>query len=33
MLALEIDGYDKGTINDVFGMGQDVCKSSDEKDS
>ena len=33
MLALEIDGYDKGTINEVFGMGQDVCKSSDENDS
>ena len=32
-LALEIDGYDKGTINEVFGMGQDVCKISDENDS
>ena len=33
MLALEIDGYDKGTINEVFRMGQDVCKNSDENDS
>ena len=24
-LALELDGYDKGTINEVFGRYQDTC--------